>query len=188
MWLNPVQPMGSTSDILKIEDEISYVWTDSGSVVFGLDLSELAALVFDAALDGAKQFRDIVGGFTPESIQTFFRLFNRASQSVGGEPLDESITRPDVMDDAIRNYAGTTVSVDIPSELTPEQINGINMAIPQIADITHRGWNLSTIIQNSGSHQMIRQTIVLANNVHIALPPGEATDAAPGDRSPTSDS
>ena len=176
-----VRDVGRIVDILKIENDVTFVWTDAGSVIFGLDLRELAALVFDAALVGAKQFRDIVSGFTPENIQTFFQLFNRASQDMGGEPLDESITSPSVIEDAVHRYAGMQVNVNVPDEITPEQQNGLSRAIPQIAAIAQRGWNLSTSIQNTGSHQTINLTVVLADTAHVALPP--APEATTGDGS-----
>ena len=167
-----VSEIGRVIDLLKIENEVTQVWTDFGSTVFGLEVAtSVALLVLNATMSGAEQFREFIAGFTPEGIRTYFRMFNHISQSLLGAPLDERLSQSDETAHAIRNFAGAEVTVGLTQEVTNEQINGIKSAIPQIAEMTDRGWNISCSAPKIEGSQITHSTFILANTVYVALPP-----------------
>ena len=159
-------------DLLKIENDVNGVWTDTGSTVFGVEIETATSLVvLAAALSGANQFRDVIAAFTPQTITTCFRLFNYISQQVlGNPPLDEKIVEREDISQLVRSFAGAEVTVELTPEVTPEQKNGIQLAIPKLAELSDKGWQISCSTPHIESSQITQSTIILANTVNIALP------------------
>ena len=139
-----VEDIGMVIDLLKIENEVDEVWSDFGSTVFGLEITApLALLILSEALSGADQFREVIAAFTPETITSCFRLFNHISQSILGTTLDDRIIESDDVNSLVRSFAGAEITVGLTDDVTNEQKNGIQLAIPRLAAMTDRGWNIS---------------------------------------------
>ena len=173
-----VADIGTVIDLLKIENDVSEVWTDFGSTVFGIDVgTSLSLVVLAAAIAGADQFRQFVAAFTPEGINTAFRLLDHLSRSILGNPLDPKIIESDDVKDLIKNFAGAEVTVPLTADVTNEQRNGLQLAIPRLAAMSDRGWQLSCSNPNIENSQISHSTIIVANTVNVALPaaPTEAT-------------
>ena len=173
-----VSDITTVIDILKVKNEVSHVWTDFGSSVFGLEIDAQAALaILNAVVSGAEQFRDIIAGFTPEMMKAYFRLINQIIKAHGDEPLDEGIISDDISGEAIKNYASGEVNIDLASDIGNEQLNGIKIAIPKLVEITNRGWNVTCSAPSTDGPIVLQQTVVLIGSVNVgALPP--SPDAA----------
>ena len=167
-------------DILKIKNEVTGVWTDFGSSVFGFDIDGPTALtLLNAAIFGAQQFLDLVRSVTPETLKMYFRILSLLREKVEGQPLDEQIISNDTMvNEAIRTLGGEQVTVNLTSDVTSEQKNGLGQAIPRVADIVSRDWNLSCSAPIIEGSQVYQSTIIIAAGpVVVALPPSpEATN------------
>ena len=171
-----VADIGTVIDLLKIGNDVSEVWTDFGSSVFGIDVgTALSLVVLAATVAGAEQFREVVAAFTPESITTAFRLFDHLSRRILGNPLDPKIIENDEVNEVVKNFAGAEVKVALTSEVNNEQRNGLQLAIPKLAAMSDRGWKITCSNPNIESSQIMNSTIILANTVNVSLP------AAPGD-------
>ena len=174
-----ISELKSIVDILKIGNDVEQVWTDFGSSVFGLEFVGIVApVIIDAVISGAEQFRNIVASFNPETALNYLRLFNQFIRAQQGEPLDERIVHSEEMGQAIRSFAGGEVTVGLIDEVGQEQRNGIGIAIPRLAEIVNRGWNVSNSLPNIEHSQITHSTIIIANTVNLALPSPE-TDATP---------
>ena len=136
-------------DILKIKDEITGVWTDSGSSVFGFDIDgQTALLILNAAIEGARQLLGIMRSINPEALRLYFRIFSQWSEAIGEGPLDERIMNDyRVTGESVnRAMEGQSIPVELPSEITPEQQSAMGIAIPRIAGVIDRGWNISCTV------------------------------------------
>ncbi len=170
-----VRDIGFVVDVLKIENDVTEVWTDFGSTVFGIDISTAVSLVLlAAAVAGADQVREYVATFTPEVISSTFRILDHLSRNITGNPLDRRIVESDEVGDLIKNFAGTEVRLDLTPEVTEEQKNGLKVAIPRLAAMSNRGWKITCSTPTIENSEIINSTIILAQNVTLALPEGSS--------------
>ena len=174
-----VSEVKTVVDMIKIGDQVTHVWTDFGSAVFGFDVdNNMALTILNAVVLGAEQLRNITAGFNRETVESYFRLFSRINQSLHDEPLDEDLIRDDVIQSGIASYANGRIQVDIPEDIDPEQRNGIDLAIPRLAGVSDRGWNV--YCSNPSAGQGGTSISIVAHTVSIALPPaplpGDDTD------------
>ena len=166
-----VRDVGVVVDLLKIENDVTEVWTDFGSTVFGIDVSTAVSLVLiAAAVAGADQVREYVSTFTPEVISNTFKLLDHLSLKITGSSLDRRIIEDDEVGDLIKGFAGTEVKVDLSSDVTPEQKNGLQAAIPKLAAMSNRGWKITCSTPTIANSEITNSTIILAQNVTLALP------------------
>ena len=161
------------------------MWTDSGSSIFGFDVdSPTALLILNAAILGAQQFLDIIRSITPSGVKMYFELFSRMSETIIGQPLDDRIIADDEMvKESSKAVGGQRVTVDLPDEITQEQRSALGVAIPKVADVMSRDWNLSCAVPAVEGIQIHQSnvTIYIAGSPPptVALqPPPDATDAA----------
>ena len=174
-------------DILKIKHEITGVWTDSGSSVFGFDIDgHTALLILNAVIAGAQQFLDTVKSVTPEAIRLYFRLFNHQSETIVGHPLDERIMgEHGVTNESIsRAMEDQSIPMYLPDEITQEQRTALGVAIRRTADMMSRDWNISCtvpVIEGLEIHQS-NVTIYIGGspNPPAALYPASSEDGDTG--------
>ena len=169
-----VRDIGTVVDLLKIENDVSQVWTDYGSTIFGIDVGTTVSLVvLSAAVVGAAQFRDIVVGLTPETLATAFKLFDFLSQRLLGNSLDPKIMESEDAGELVKNFARGEVTVELTSDVSNEQQNGLRLAIPKLAAMSDRGWRITCSRPTIENSQITHSTIILAETVNLALTAGE---------------
>ena len=169
-------------DILKIKDEITGVWTDSGSSVFGFDIDGQATLlILNAAIEGARQLLRIMSSINPEALRLYFRIFSQRSEAIGEGPLDERIMNDyRVTGESVnRAMEGQSIPVELPNETTPEQQSAMGFAIPRIADVIDRGWNISCTVPVIEGIEIHQSNVTI--NIFASPNPPAALNPSPGE-------
>ena len=99
--------------------------------------------------------------------------------------MDEKIVEREDISQLVRSFAGTEVTLGLTPEVTNEQKNGLQLAIPKLAELSDKGWQISCSPPQIENSQITQSTIILANTINLAL--STSPDAQEESESPTID-